>query len=142
MATAATLIEVMNASRGPSASHALLHQSRVKPRGGHDSDVAELNDRITTTTSGRYRNARPSHVKIRNAHCAIGLRFIGLSKSRWPAHRSSKACSFDIDTRYTTMMRIGQSVNAAASGWFGASNVRAIRLPISWVVPPTMFGMM
>ena len=115
----------------------------MKPHGGHDNDVAELNERITTTTSGRYKNARASHVKIRNPHCANELRFISFSpNSQALAHRSSKACSFDIDSRYTTMMMIGQRVNAAASGSFGASSVRAIRLPINWVVPPTMFGMM
>ncbi len=40
------------------------------------------------------------------------------------------------------MMRIGHSVNAAASGWFGASSERAMRLPISCILPPTMFGVM
>ena len=53
VAARATCTEFHSASRGPSVSHAWRHQSSVKPCGGHDSDVAVLNDRIATTASGR-----------------------------------------------------------------------------------------
>ena len=53
VAARATLTEFHSACRGPSVSQACCHQSSVKPCGGHDSDVAVLNDRIATTSSGR-----------------------------------------------------------------------------------------
>ena len=53
VAAKATLTEFHNACLGSSASHACRHQSSVNPCGGHDSEVAVLNDRIATTTSGR-----------------------------------------------------------------------------------------
>ena len=93
VATRATLIEVTNASRGPSASQALLHQSSVKPRGGHDSDVAVLNDRIDDDHQRQVQEREAEPREDPQAHAAerrtgsSADRFTGLSKALQLRHR-------------------------------------------------------
>ena len=43
---------------------------------------------------------------------------------------------------YVSLFTIGHSVNAAARGTLGASRVRSIRFPMSWVLLPTILTVM
>ena len=87
-----------------------------EPCGGHDSVVAVLNDRIATTSSGRYRNTSVSSIHARSVSRAS-------NEKRIAAQRLSKAPARLMPSRYTTMISSGHSVYAAASGWLGARNV-------------------